>query len=76
MDTYREWTKLFDKMTRNPCHGCIKLEEHIKIAKDIQKHKEEVNDLQFQISDEALQHMPDFQGRVHFHLYDTSFLSN
>lgn len=66
METYRKWTLLLEKMTLNQCHGCIKLEEHIKLAKDIKKLKEEVNDLKFKISDEALQQMPDFQFRVHF----------
>lgn len=66
VETYYKWTRLLEKMTLNQCHGCIKLEEHIKLAKDIKKHKEEVDDLRFKISDEALQQMPDFQGRVHF----------
>ncbi|XP_028758762.1 DExH-box ATP-dependent RNA helicase DExH11 isoform X3 [Neltuma alba] len=64
VETYHKWTKLLEKMTLNQCHGCIKLEEHIKLAKEIQKHKQEVIDLQFKISDEALQQMPEFQGRI------------
>ena len=64
VETYHKWTRLLEKMTKNQCHGCIKLEEHIKLAREIKKHKEEVNALQFQMSDEALQQMPDFQGRV------------
>ena len=51
-------------MADNKCHGCVKLEEHIKLAKELKRHKEEVNALRFQMSDEALQQMPDFQGRV------------
>lgn len=51
-------------MTQNKCHGCVKLEEHIKLAKEVKKHKEEVKALKFEMSDEALQQMPDFQGRV------------
>jgi len=51
-------------MSQNQCHGCIKLEEHLKLAKEIKKHEEEVYALQFQMSDEALKQMPDFQGRV------------
>lgn len=62
--TYREWTKLLEKMSQNQCHGCIKLEEHLKLAKEIKTHKDEVYELQFQMSDDALQQMPDFQGRV------------
>lgn len=62
--TYREWTKLLEKMSQNQCHGCIKLEEHLKLAKEIKTHKDEVYELQFQMSDGALKQMPDFQGRV------------
>jgi antiviral helicase SKI2 len=51
-------------MAKNKCHGCVKLEEHIKLVKEIKKHSEEVDALKFQMSDEALQQMPDFQGRV------------
>ncbi|KAL1370055.1 hypothetical protein AAHE18_01G032100 [Arachis hypogaea] len=64
VQTYHKWTKLLEKMSQNPCHGCIKLEEHLKLAKEMKKHKEEVHALQFQISDDALQQMPDFQGRI------------
>ncbi|KAF7833739.1 DExH-box ATP-dependent RNA helicase DExH11 isoform X2 [Senna tora] len=64
VETYRKWTQLLDKMALNQCHGCIKLEEHIKLAREIKKHKEEVNDLQYKISDEALKQMPDFQFRI------------
>ncbi|KAL2332921.1 hypothetical protein Fmac_014134 [Flemingia macrophylla] len=62
--TYQKWAKLLEKMSQNQCHGCIKLEEHLKLAKEIKKHKEEVYALQFQMSDEALKQMPDFQGRI------------
>lgn len=60
-------------MAKNKCHGCIKLEEHIKLAREIKRHSEEVNALKYQMSDEALQQMPDFQGRVHFHDSHISF---
>ncbi|GAV74483.1 DEAD domain-containing protein/Helicase_C domain-containing protein/DSHCT domain-containing protein/rRNA_proc-arch domain-containing protein [Cephalotus follicularis] len=62
--SYYKWTKFLQEMANNKCHGCIKLEDHIKLAKEIKSHKEEVNDLEFQLSDEALQQMPDFQGRI------------
>ncbi|CAJ1960297.1 unnamed protein product [Sphenostylis stenocarpa] len=62
--TYQKWTRLLEKMSQNQCHGCIKLEEHLKLAKEIKKHREEVYALQFQMSDEALKQMPDFQGRI------------
>lgn len=51
-------------MARNKCHGCIKLEEHKKLAKEIKGHKEEVKALKFQMSDDALEQMPEFEGRV------------
>ncbi|XP_022752665.1 DExH-box ATP-dependent RNA helicase DExH11 isoform X1 [Durio zibethinus] len=62
--TYYKWTHLLQKMSENKCHECIKLEEHIKLAREIKKHKEEVNALEFQLSNEALQQMPEFQGRI------------
>lgn len=64
VEAYYKWNNLLQKMSQSKCHNCVKLEEHIKIARDIKKHKEEVNDLKFKMSDEALQQMPDFQGRV------------
>lgn len=47
----------------------------MKLAEEIRKHKEEVNKLRFQMSDEALQQMPDFQGRVCFILFAIVLLS-
>ncbi|OMO90526.1 hypothetical protein COLO4_19087 [Corchorus olitorius] len=64
VETYYKWTHLLQKMSENKCHECIKLEEHIKLAREIKKHKEEVNALEFQLSNEALQQMPEFQGRI------------
>lgn len=67
VEAYNKWNRLLEEMAKNKCHGCVKLEEHIKLAKEVKRHKEEVNSLKFQMSDEALQQMPDFQGRVCFH---------
>lgn len=64
VETYYKWTHLLQKMSENKCHGCIKLEEHIKLARENKKHKEEVNLLKFEMSDEALQQMPEFEGRI------------
>ncbi|KAK9280712.1 hypothetical protein L1049_014410 [Liquidambar formosana] len=64
VEVYNKWTSLLQKMAKNKCHGCVKLEEHIKLAKEVKRHKEEVNALKFEMSDEALQQMPDFQGRI------------
>lgn len=66
VEAYRKRTALLEKMAKNKCHGCNKLEKHIKLAKEIQGHREEVNALKYQMSDEALQQMPYFQGRVCF----------
>ncbi|XP_074268042.1 DExH-box ATP-dependent RNA helicase DExH11 isoform X2 [Silene latifolia] len=62
--TYYKWNKLLENMADNKCHGCIKLDEHMKSVKEIFKHRDEVDMLKFQMSDEALQQMPDFQGRI------------
>lgn len=64
VEIYRRWNSLLQDMVRNNCHGCIKLEEHMKLAKEIKKHKEEVAALKFQMSDEALKQMPEFEGRI------------
>lgn len=64
VEAYVKWTKLLQQMSESKCHGCVKLEENIKLAQELKRHKEEVNALKFQMSDEALQQMPDFQGRV------------
>lgn len=64
VEAYYKMNNLLQKMAQNKCHGCVKLDEHIKLAGEIKRHKEEVNALKFQMSDEALQQMPDFQGRI------------
>ncbi|XP_041998400.1 DExH-box ATP-dependent RNA helicase DExH11-like isoform X1 [Salvia splendens] len=64
VEVYYRWTNLLQKMSESKCHGCVKLEENIKLARELKRYKEEVNDLKFQMSDEALQQMPDFQGRI------------
>lgn len=64
VEAYYKWNKLLLKMAENKCHGCIKLDEHMKLVKEIFKHREEVNELKFQMSDNALQQMPDFEGRI------------
>lgn len=61
---YDTYNSLLQKMAENKCHGCIKLQDHITLLKELNEHKEEVNQLKYQMSDEALQQMPDFQGRI------------
>ena len=63
---YYKHNQLLQKMAENKCHGCVKLKEHMAQAKRMKMHREEVNALRFQMSDEALQQMPEFQGRVSF----------
>ncbi|KAL3530840.1 hypothetical protein ACH5RR_010162 [Cinchona calisaya] len=64
VQAYYKLNILLQKMAQNKCHGCVKLDEHIKLAHELKRHREEVNFLKFQMSDEALQQMPDFQGRI------------
>ncbi|KAJ3685614.1 hypothetical protein LUZ61_014778 [Rhynchospora tenuis] len=64
VEQYRKYNKLLQNLTENKCHGCIKFKEHFSLIKELKKHKEEVNALKFLMSDEALQQMPDFQGRI------------
>ncbi|WOL15539.1 DExH-box ATP-dependent RNA helicase DExH11 [Canna indica] len=64
VERFHIYNKLLQNMAENKCHGCIKLNEHILLMKEQKKHKEEVNALKYQMSDEALQQMPDFQGRI------------
>ncbi|XP_060175054.1 DExH-box ATP-dependent RNA helicase DExH11 isoform X2 [Lycium barbarum] len=64
VEAYYKWNNLLQKMAQNKCHGCIKLDEHMKLARELKRHREEVNALKFEMSDEALQQMPDFQGRI------------
>ncbi|CAL9777952.1 unnamed protein product [Musa acuminata subsp. burmannicoides] len=61
---YHSYNKLLQNMAENKCHGCIKFNEHIMLIKEQNRHKEEVNALKYQMSDDALQQMPDFQGRI------------
>lgn len=61
---YDTYNRLLQKMAENKCHGCIKLQDHMTLLKELNEHKEEVNKLKYQMSDEALQQMPYFQGRV------------
>ena len=64
--SYHAYHRLLQQMSENKCHGCIKLKEHISLMEEQKMYKDELNKLQFQMSDEALQQMPEFQGRVRF----------
>lgn len=65
VDSCRKLSYLLQKMATNSCYGCVLLEKHIELLREEESHKEEVKALKYQMSDEALQHMPDFQGRVY-----------
>ncbi|KAG1365844.1 DExH-box ATP-dependent RNA helicase DExH11 [Cocos nucifera] len=64
VERYHAYNRLLQRMAENKCHGCIKLKENMMLIKEQKRHKEEVNALKYQMSDEALQQMPDFQGRI------------
>ncbi|KAM0953407.1 putative RNA helicase [Dioscorea sansibarensis] len=64
VEKYRKYNSILQRMSENKCHGCMKLKEHTALQMEQRKHMEEVNALKFQMSDEALQQMPDFQGRI------------
>ncbi|CAN1232076.1 DExH-box ATP-dependent RNA helicase DExH11 [Linum grandiflorum] len=64
VEAYGKWTNLIQKMAMNKCHGCIKLNDHMTLAKKIKSHRDEVDALKYEVSDEALKQMPDFQGRI------------
>uniref|UniRef100_A0A453NED5 ATP-dependent RNA helicase Ski2/MTR4 C-terminal domain-containing protein n=8 Tax=Aegilops tauschii subsp. strangulata TaxID=200361 RepID=A0A453NED5_AEGTS len=61
---YHAHNNLLEEMSKNKCHGCIKLKEHKSMMKDQKMHKDELDQLKYQMSDEALQQMPQFQGRI------------
>jgi antiviral helicase SKI2 len=64
VESYKAYQRLLQKMSENKCHGCIKLKEHISLMREQKMYKDQLNELKFQMSDEALQQMPEFQGRV------------
>ncbi|KAF8776364.1 hypothetical protein HU200_003596 [Digitaria exilis] len=64
VESYHAYHRLLQKMSENKCHGCIKLKEHKSLMKEQRVYKDELNKLKFQMSDEALQQMPEFQGRI------------
>lgn len=74
VERYHAYNRLLQQMAENKCHGCIKLKENIMLLKEQKRHKDEVNALQYQMSDEALQQMPDFQGRVRIFRLDFTWI--
>ncbi|XP_062218251.1 DExH-box ATP-dependent RNA helicase DExH11 isoform X2 [Phragmites australis] len=64
VESYHAYHRLLQKMSGNKCHGCIKLKEHISLMREQKKYKDQMNELKYEMSDEALQQMPEFQGRI------------
>lgn len=64
VENYHAYHRLLQNMSENKCHGCIKLKEHMALMKEQKVYKDQMNELKYQMSDEALQQMPEFQGRV------------
>jgi antiviral helicase SKI2 len=61
---YHAHVNLLEQMSKNKCHGCVKLKEHKLLMKEQKVYKDQLDQLKYQMSDEALQQMPQFQGRV------------
>ncbi|KAJ7561237.1 hypothetical protein O6H91_03G020200 [Diphasiastrum complanatum] len=64
VEKYRKRQLLLEKMAKNQCHRCPKLQEHYALIKNQQTLMERVKQLKFELSDAALQQMPDFQQRI------------
>ncbi|VFQ98227.1 unnamed protein product [Cuscuta campestris] len=64
VEAYHKWSNLLQDMSQNKCHGCVKLDEHIELARQMKGYKDELKSLEYEMSDDALQQMPDFLGRI------------
>lgn len=64
VEGYRRRQSFLETMAQNKCHKCPKLQEHFSLMKTQHTLKERVKQLKFELSDAALQQMPDFQQRV------------
>ncbi|KAL3685939.1 hypothetical protein R1sor_003961 [Riccia sorocarpa] len=64
VEKYRKRSVLLSKMAQNKCHRCPKLQEHYVTVKNQHLLQERVKQLKFELSDAALQQMPDFQQRI------------
>ncbi|CAM8949946.1 unnamed protein product [Rhodiola kirilowii] len=43
VEAYYKWTNLVNKMAKSQCHCCVKLDEHLKLGKEMKGHKEEID---------------------------------
>jgi antiviral helicase SKI2 len=64
VEQYRRRQSLLEVMAQNKCHRCPKLQEHYTLMRNQQQLKERVKQLKYELSDAALQQMPDFQQRI------------
>ncbi|KAG6547499.1 hypothetical protein Mapa_010947 [Marchantia paleacea] len=64
VEKYRKRSALLNRMAQNKCHRCPKLQEHYVVVKNQHLLQERVKQLKFELSDAALQQMPDFQQRI------------
>lgn len=67
LDAVQEYQKrqtLLQRMAQNQCHGCPKLQENYNIVHNRRILKEKLGKLRYEMSDDALQQMPDFQQRI------------
>ncbi|VFQ91379.1 unnamed protein product [Cuscuta campestris] len=64
VEAYHKWSNLLQDMSQSKCHGCVKLDEHIELARQMKGYKDELKSLEYEMSDDALQQMPDFLGRI------------
>ncbi|KAI5065072.1 hypothetical protein GOP47_0019767 [Adiantum capillus-veneris] len=64
VEKYYARQMLLNKMAINKCHRCTKLQEHYNLFKSQSALKEKVKQLKYELSDAALQQMPDFQQRI------------
>lgn len=64
VEKYRTRQSLLERMARNQCHRCMKLQEHYSLFKNQSALKAKVTQLKYELSDAALQQMPDFQQRI------------
>ncbi|GLJ42713.1 hypothetical protein SUGI_0885500 [Cryptomeria japonica] len=64
VDGYRKRETLLQKMAQNQCHGCPKLQENYEMIHKQQILKEKIKKLKYEMSDAALQQMPDFEQRI------------
>eukprot|EP00897_Mesotaenium_endlicherianum_P000213 jgi/Mesen1/10192/ME000766S09561 len=64
VDAFEKREHLLREMASSPCHRCARLEDHFALVEKQRALKEELSKHQYELSDAALQKMPDFNQRV------------